>query len=263
MPELNEVSYSESVMVAAISDFFKFLTKMYLDEASVEWPPEGGWPTITVGAFGSLEKSDRVISLLRQLPYLRDLGLPEWERPTGVPQANFCNWKDYAKVNDSDDPWKEHGLGIITEGAVHEATTPFIIGLMEGGRDSPLVILDTNYGIIYWPDCNDEIRHETRQEQIHDDPDAWASEGEADWRGDAPAWTITDFFTMLREQFEELHFLPINSRQVIQSYDDEMVTVLQAIYREHGWPNLEHYRKEECIQAVEQAMEEQYPDFSL
>jgi hypothetical protein len=91
MRQLNEVSYSESVSLAAIGDFFTFLTKMYLDEATVEWPPEGGWPTVTASAFGSLEKSERVISLLRQLPYMRDWGLPLGERPQCAPEANFCN----------------------------------------------------------------------------------------------------------------------------------------------------------------------------
>jgi hypothetical protein len=43
MRYLNEVSYSESgVSCAAISDFFKFLTEMYPDKGSVEWPPEEG-----------------------------------------------------------------------------------------------------------------------------------------------------------------------------------------------------------------------------
>lgn len=74
------------------------------------------------------------------------------------------------------------------------------------------------------------------------------------------------FLPMHQEQFEQLRFLPVNSREVINSYsehseDGEMEPMLQGIYREHGWPNLERYRKEECIQAVERAMEEQYPNF--
>jgi hypothetical protein len=272
MPELNEVGYSESQSVIVIKEYFKFLTRMYLDETSVEWPPEGGWPMITEGAFGSLGKSDIVTSLLRQIPYLRDLDLPEWERPRGAPGADFCNWTKYAKGNEGLDPAKVYGLKMLTEGYVSFASTPFIIGLMEGGRDSPLVVLDTKYGIAYWPDCPDEIRHETRQEQVRDDydydSDAWASKVEADWRCDAPAWTILDFFAMLREQFEQLRFIPINSRQVIVSYptysdDGKMEPMLQKIYQEHGWPNLEHYRKEECIQAVEQALAEQYPHFQM
>jgi hypothetical protein len=268
MPELNQVRYSESSSVATIRDFFKFLTKMYLDEMSVEWPPEEGWPTIKEGAFGSLGKSETVLALLRQIPYLRDLDLPEWERPQGAPQANFCNWKNYARGDNDIDPAKTYGLKMLTEGPISLASTPFIIGLMEGGRDSPLVVLDTKYGVVYWPDCDDHIRHQTSQEQVQDDPDAWDSEDEANWRGDAPAWTINDFFVMLREQFEQLQFIPINSRQVINTYsgyseDGEMETMLQGIYREHGWPNFEHYKKEDCIQAVEQALAEKYPDFEI
>jgi hypothetical protein len=42
MLELDKVSYLESAAVTAISDFYKFLTKMYLDKETVEYPPEGG-----------------------------------------------------------------------------------------------------------------------------------------------------------------------------------------------------------------------------
>jgi hypothetical protein len=90
MLELNEVSYSESAAVTAISDFYKFLTKMYLDEETVEWPPEGGWPTLTKNAFGSMEKSARVVSLLRQIPYIQD-DLDGEQRPQGLPEALFWN----------------------------------------------------------------------------------------------------------------------------------------------------------------------------
>jgi hypothetical protein len=113
---------------------------------------------------------------------------------------------------------------------------------MEGGRDSPFILLDTEHGVIYWPDCDDEIRNDTTQEQVEDDPHAWAPEAEADWRSDSPAWAISDFFHMLEEQFQNLRLIPINSRQVINAYsecsrDGEMESMLQAIYREHGWPD--------------------------
>ena len=91
---------------------------------------------------------------------------------------------------------------------------------------------------------------------------------ETNWRCDAPAWTIPNFFAMLREQFERLRFIPVNSRQVIDSYsgysdNGEMESMLQRIYQDHGWPDLEHYRNEECIQAVKLALAEHYPDFEL
>ncbi|KAH7379440.1 hypothetical protein DE146DRAFT_672950 [Phaeosphaeria sp. MPI-PUGE-AT-0046c] len=260
----SEVSYSESASIAAVADFFKFLTKLYLDEELVEWPPEGGWPSITTDTFASLNKSESVVSFLRQLPYMQDFRVPIGEvRPQGLPEASFWNWKDYRGTTDV------HGIKVLTEGFLCERTNPDIVGMVEGGQDdSTVILLDTKHGIAYWADCPDQIRHEKTEEQVHNDYNAWASDQEAGWRGDAPAWTIPDFFAMLRREFEQLRFIPVNTRQVINSWseysdDGELEAMLQGIYREHGWPNLENYQKEECLQAVQQALAKQYPDFEL
>ncbi|KAH7085639.1 hypothetical protein BKA63DRAFT_500056 [Paraphoma chrysanthemicola] len=263
---MEELSYSEAACVATISDYFKFLIAMYLDDDEVEWPPEGGWPMITETAFGSFDKSDRVISLLKLLPFFRESGLVEWEQAQGAPWARFCNWRRYTKTSRAEDPAQTYGIRLITESFLFQRVTPHIIGLMEGGRDDPFILLDTEHGVIYWPDCDDEIRDDTTQEQVEDDPHAWAPEAEANWRGDAPAWAIDDFFQMLKEQFRNLRFIPINSRQVISDYtacseDGEMEATLQAIYREHGWPDLERYEKRKCLNAVQQVMHERYSDF--
>lgn len=149
-----------------------------------------------------------------------------------------------------------------------DITTPDLVGLLEGGKDENYVILlDTKYGVVYWPECPDEIQEETDLEQVQDDYEAWESEKEADWRSTTPVWTIPDFFALLRDQFEQLRFIPVNSRQVINTweYSDDvgMQNMLQEVYREHRWPDLENYRKEECIEAVKEALAEQYPDFEL
>src|SRR4051812_13938372 len=95
-------------------------------------------------------------------------------------------------------------------------------------------------------------------------------ENEIDWRG-APAWAITDFFELLKKQFRELKWIPINARQVITfdttflPSEDGMVPMLQGIFREHGWPS-EHggtYRKRECLEAVKAALEKHYPTFNI
>ena len=266
MLRLDEVSYSESAAVTAISDFYKFLTRMYLNEEIVEWPPEGGWP-FTKKGLGSMEKSDRVVSLLRQIPYMQDK-LDGEPRPHGLPEAPFWNWKDNVKDNEPLDPKAVGEIKILTEDFLCDITTPDLVGLLEGGKDeNTVILLDTKYGIAYWPEYPDEIM-ETEHEQVQDDSEAWGSEAEVNWRCDAAAWTIPDFFAMLQEQFEQLRFIPINSKQVINalagySADGEMERMLQGIYREHGWPDLEKYRKEDCIKAVEEALAEQYPDFEL
>jgi hypothetical protein len=269
MPRFDEISYTERECIATITDYYRFLISMYLNESSVEWPPEGGWPQITPEAFAGLHKSDRVISLLRQIPYLRksDDTDDEWEQPHGVPHDNFCNWKDEVEGDRGKDPVQTRSLKIMTESAHVEGTTEHMFGLMIGARNTNHAIIDTQYGAVYWPDCDDEIKDEARHEEVYGEPEELSSEEESNLRCE-PAWTIHDFFAMLKEQFLNLNWLPINSRQVIESYgdwveDEEMQPILKGIYRGHGWPDLGKYKKEECICMVEKAMEERYPDFDL
>jgi hypothetical protein len=76
---------------------------------------------------------------------------------------------------------------------------------------------------------------------------------------------------MLKDQFRKLLFIPIsispNSPRVIDDYSEicleleGMVPMLQEIYGEHRWPNLDQFRKEDCRKAIREAMEEHYPDF--
>ncbi|KAH7406423.1 hypothetical protein DE146DRAFT_647450 [Phaeosphaeria sp. MPI-PUGE-AT-0046c] len=268
MPPFDEVSYSESACIAAITDYYKLLISMYLDETYVEWPPEGGWPQITPGAFGVRGKSDKVISLLRQIPYLRELDTTdEWEQPHGVPYDNFCNWKNEFQNGAGGDSWQISDLKMMTEGYYFDGTTEHMIGLMIGGRNATFAIIDTQYGIVYWPECDDTISNESKQERVWGEPEEISCDKEGNLRCE-PAWTINDFFTMLREQLLDLKWLPINSRQVVGPYtewdeDSELQSILKGIYWGHGWPDEEEYKKEECIRLIEQTTEERCPDFSL
>jgi hypothetical protein len=258
MPRLEDVRYDEAECIAAFSNYFRFLTAMYLDEDNIEWPPEGGWhfPEDALKGFG---KSDAVISLLRQLPYIRDRdGLDETECPQGAPYSQFANWKDLAQSQ------KDYsGLHHLTEHHLWDVCTPHIVGLVIGGRNAETILLDIEYGIIYWVECIDalgDLEENTSQESIERENWAWVPE-----EYHTPAWTILDFFEMLKDQFRNLRFIPANDRQVFETWegykaDEEVSTTLRAIYREHGWPDLERYRKEECIKAVQNVIEDKFPE---
>ncbi len=43
-------------------------------------------------------------------------------------------------------------------------------------------------------------------------------------------------------------------------HEEGMMDALQAIYRQHGWPDLDAYRKEECLEAVLKLMANEYPE---
>lgn len=100
---------------------------------------------------------------------------------------------------------------------------------------------------------------------ISDDPyDYCEDEKEAEWRNEA-VWSIPNFFELLKNQFKKLHFIPICSMEVIAEYgrdaeeEEGMREMLRGIYREHGWPDLNQYRKEQCLKAVGRAMRMHYP----
>ena len=79
---------------------------------------------------------------------------------------------------------------------------------------------------MYWPDCWGEITSSPSHKQVQDDPYEWALEKEADWHAVSAAWAIADFFEVLKDQFQELCFLPTNPWQVVDVY-----TIYHAKYR--------------------------------
>lgn len=46
-------------------------------------------------------------------------------------------------------------------------------------------------------------------------------------------------------------------------HHDALVEMLRGIYREHGWPDIEQYRKAECMEAVRRAIERRFEDLQL
>lgn len=63
--------YDRDEVVASITEYYTFLTThLHFDPSELKIPPPGGWPQITASRFAFLGKSDKVIDLLRHLPYL-------------------------------------------------------------------------------------------------------------------------------------------------------------------------------------------------
>lgn len=266
MPELEDVSYSEAVCVAAVGDYYEFLTKMYLDESEVIYPPKGGWPSIINAhpdALASLGKTDKVISLLAHLPYIRNEGGPE-DSPH---VAADCCFQDWNRIFTGAGPGTNlESCRIVSEGyAFYEVAPPHVIALTAGHREAFKMVVDTELGIIHWRDypfC--DLQVETR-EGISDDPYDWAPEEEAEWRAETEIWAIADFFEVLKDLYTQLHFVPISNREVLMDtpgwgHPPGLMDMLRGIYKEHGWPNMAVYRKQDCLRAVREAVEINFPD---
>jgi hypothetical protein len=268
MPRLSEVSYSHNATIAAITDYFEFLASMYMKESAILRPPEGGWPQITADGLREhgVDKTDEVVHLLRHLPYI-DLLQDGTCFDTGPMGTGFCPWVIAAGRGEEDILWAL----MSTEGSLHlddGLIPPHVIGLTKSRYDH--FMLDTKLGVIYWPECVDTIRFKTPSpERIFDDPwdSEYTPEREGNWRGEGVAWPAVDFFELLKDMFRRLFFVPLSSRTVwldenLAVDEEPMVRAVQTVYREHGWPDLERFRKHECLRAVEAMLQERFPEMA-
>jgi hypothetical protein len=72
------------------------------------------------------------------------------------------------------------------------------------------------------------------------------------------------FFELLKDLFVALQYIPTSSRTAIDEFailepsSDGMIPILQIIYREHGWPNMERFCKKDCLADLQTALRERY-----
>jgi hypothetical protein len=257
MPSISDTSYSRDACIAAVRDYYRFLVKMYLDESQVMEPPEGGWPNITTKTLERCGKSHEVIAVLRQLPYIRHTGD---DSPQVAAFCQFADWRGYAdKLNTNVEPIDF--TMEATEGYEYWKDVPsHVFGLAYGRSDDPIILVDTELGIVHWPNCPGPIRLSPKM--IHQDPIEYAPENEEEWRCET-AWAIPDFFEVLKDELRKLNSIPSNTHEVIDVYSnylpDEVIAAIRNVYREHGWPDLERYRKEDCLKAIKAMMEDRFP----
>ncbi|UKZ83473.1 hypothetical protein TrVFT333_011282 [Trichoderma virens FT-333] len=212
-----------------------------------------------------LSKTDEVVSLLRHLPYIKTPTDDIWWIQ-GTPR---CNWADWRAIGQdlTQDPTCGEYYRLLTESVyIYQDIPPSVIGLTRGGKDKPIYLLDTELGIVLYYECPGEIMYSPSRELVSDDPYTYEEDmAQADWRGACAAWTVPDFFEMLKDQWRELNYIPISPWTAKEIYTNPgpntegMMEMLQGIYREHGWPDLDKYRKVECLKAVHMALKERYP----
>ncbi|KAK8924295.1 hypothetical protein VCV18_004714 [Metarhizium anisopliae] len=241
---------------------------MYLDKNLIKEPPKGGWPSITPQSMRGLGKTKKVISLLRHLPYIDSPCYDEG--PNVLPNCMFADWK--ARVEEQEDGF-QHGSDasevarMSSEGASnYENVPPHVIGLTWDPEERYCFLLDTRLGIIHWVQCDHYLRDHSSRPPIREDPYDYAPENEADTFRDAGTWAIPDFFRVLKEQYRSLTFLPYGSTRVCDVKAAEYLDragknrLIEGIFRQHGWPNMQDYRKADCLKAIRSAMvEHNYP----
>lgn len=269
---LADVEYSEVATIAAFRDYYNFLKNLYLDETVIVEPPVGGWPAITAESLEPFQKNDDVISLLRKLPYI-NWGDDDQDDELYVFSGNArpADWNTISSMSVNENlRFEPKTMRLLTEGHLSEDVPDSVFGLTWGGRDTDIMLLDTKHGLIYWHQCPGEVYMNPCREMVDDDHLAMRERGdcsakEAEWRGDSMCWAIADFLEVLKDQFRSLRWIPLKGGEEIievgfSNHGREAEEMLQNIFREHGWPDVDEFDKEACSKAVRSAMHRKFPD---
>ncbi|KAF4553891.1 Hypothetical protein D9617_5g067660 [Elsinoe fawcettii] len=138
MPALYDASYSEAETIAAVRNYCRFLSRIYLDTSDILEPREGGWPMAEVP--DAFDKTEQVRSLLRQLSCLRG------GKHAG-PNVESLNWNaTLPSARDCD----YYQLKCFKDGHIFEQNVPpHCIRLKVAAAHNMCLILDTKLGIIY------------------------------------------------------------------------------------------------------------------
>ncbi|PGH12581.1 hypothetical protein AJ79_04202 [Helicocarpus griseus UAMH5409] len=64
------MAYSRDETIAAITSFYRFLTKVHLPDSALKIPSEGGWPELTDEYLSFMGKTPTVTDLIRHMPFI-------------------------------------------------------------------------------------------------------------------------------------------------------------------------------------------------
>lgn len=129
---------------------------MYVDEASVMYPPAGGWPDINSEVMHDLKKTDEVISILRHLPYLHsDRG---GNAPQIAPVCGLADWRQIAQsLKNGEDPEDVLASTEGYEGKFGGKFPAYCVSLSTGGKYFQPFVLDTREGFVTWMEAPDWV----------------------------------------------------------------------------------------------------------
>ncbi|KAL1599812.1 hypothetical protein SLS60_007617 [Paraconiothyrium brasiliense] len=239
--------YDRDATIAAVTSYYEFLTRMYLPEDSIMYPPPEGWSIPERQTF-SPPKDDTVLDLVRHLPYLEP---PEdWEEIFIYEKCIAVNYTYLRGTGPHNiDPTPEETL--LPSHVVMLGFTP--------GRNGHYIFIDTKRGTGTLCDFQKGGKGGTELSQNLDNVEGaltrtgdTGEELKEHWR-EHPTYAISDLFDMLRKQFQDLEVVPhANGEVEFRRFPPGVDTAgdaLKAIFRECGWP-AEAYRKSDCMRRI-------------
>jgi len=93
--------YDRDQVIAAVTDYYEFLTRLHMEPKDIRRPPPEGWSTITPERMAPIKKNSTVVELMKHLPYVQN---DDNFTPIVVWILSGCNdytgWDFQSKVED-------------------------------------------------------------------------------------------------------------------------------------------------------------------
>ncbi|GAA2704091.1 hypothetical protein [Actinoplanes palleronii] len=245
--------YSASEIGAVVLEFLTFLTTLHRDSAGLEMPPPGGWPSYTPENCAGF-KSELVIEVLRNLPYLRSFD--SHEDSLGQIHYKSC-LLDYTTFDSEILTESEYLWEYVSDGG--DESVPDHVFIFSEGRESGgrTLFLDVLHGKVI------EVEIRGGNEPIIQD--------------------IKEYFEELKRKYRNLEIIPIPHMDMVEleavgmrpgEPDEEVskeeimmqsdpdwesdldIQYTQQLYRAFGWPD--NFRRVEAFSELRELIEARY-----
>lgn len=206
------MSPSSRELIAAITDFYKLVTKLpYISPTALVHPSDQGWPDINAEELRKRGKTEEVISLLRHLPYLRRPGSGKsrkgWMIGPDTHAIAYCDGEVYEEELDRIQPTPGHCIW-VANAADAEHGTALLLDVENSGflfddeENERVNLSDLSLGTIteYSVRSNRNVCLET--DEYHSLPleDRWMA------HSTLPA---TEFFRTWTNKYKKLEWMPL------------------------------------------------------
>lgn len=195
-------------------------------------------------------KLDEVLSLLAHLLYIRQGNdLDEGEILEVTPSGCWMDWHIsgiWVRKGGSD----IDELRTISEGpTIIENMPKHVIRLMMS--EHHVFLLNMELGVVYWPECPGCLCdglcciEDNLYDYCDDDEDM-------EQQADSAAWSVADFFKVLKTQYYTLRWVPWNKYEVLdlETMLRRPILALQDVFWRYSWLNSLQYYKEECLKEI-------------
>ncbi|KAF2833365.1 hypothetical protein CC86DRAFT_365284, partial [Ophiobolus disseminans] len=239
--------YDRDIVINCIERHYDLLVRMaYLDPGVILRPPPEGWSDeqLAVDTLQKWKRSDKVIDLLRHMPYLsKNMFTDKYdvyiETEASIYLRNF-GWLQDEYVTKS--PSHRYGNTYSLMMPFEEDSPAGLIPLTQGNKGTVWMI-DTDEGVI-WPMGSFIVDRDAPEDQP--------------WRQCAKPRDIQEYFDELYNEISTLITVPVPKTQSGYSwyhellpYQEEQGELAQRLLKQHGWPGA--FRKAEYIDALEKA----------